>query len=61
VNKDGDKVMTEVTNKQLRYFLITPRLKHLFMSERTVRHMRWYKESICENVGVMGHLYDGEA
>jgi hypothetical protein len=48
-------VMTEVTQKQLHYFPITPRLKRLFISKRTVRRMRWHKEGICENDGVMGH------
>jgi hypothetical protein len=56
-----EKVMTEVTQKQLHYFPITPRLKRVFISKRTVRHMRWHKESICENNGVMGHPSDGEA
>jgi hypothetical protein len=49
VTLDDEKVMTEVTQKQLRYFPITPRLKQLFISKRTVRHMRWYKEGIHEN------------
>jgi hypothetical protein len=40
VNVDGDKVMTEVAHKQLCYFPFTPRLKWLFISERTTRHMR---------------------
>jgi hypothetical protein len=53
--------MTEVAHKQLRYFPITPRLKRLFISKRTVRHMRWYKEGIHENDEVMGHPSDGEA
>jgi hypothetical protein len=33
VTKDGEKVMTEVVHKQLRYFPITPRLKRLFISK----------------------------
>jgi hypothetical protein len=61
VTKDGEKVMTEVAQKQLRYFSITHRLKRLFISKRTVRHMRWHKEGIHENDGVMGHPSDGEA
>jgi hypothetical protein len=56
----GEKVTTEVTQKLLRYFPITPRLKSLFISKRTMRHMRWHKEGICENDGVMGHPLDGE-
>jgi hypothetical protein len=54
-------VTTEVAHKQLRYFSITPRLKRLFISKRTARHMRWHKEGIRENDGVMGHPSDGEA
>jgi hypothetical protein len=61
VTQNGEKVMTEVTQKQLHYFSITPRLKRLFVSKRTMRHMRWHKESIRENDGVTGHPSDGEA
>jgi hypothetical protein len=61
VTEDGKKVTTEVAQKQLRYFPITHRLKRLFISKRTARHMRWHKEDICENNGVMGHLSDSEA
>jgi hypothetical protein len=61
VTEDGEKVMTEVAQKQLHYFPITHRLKRSFISKRTVRHMRWHKEGICENNGVMGHPSDGEA
>jgi hypothetical protein len=60
VTQDGRNVTTEVTQKQLRYFPITPRLKWLVISKRTVRHMRWRKKDICENDGVMGHPSDGE-
>jgi hypothetical protein len=61
VTEDSEKVTTEVTQKQLRYFPITPHLKRLFISKRTTRHMRWHKKGICENDGVMGHPSDGEA
>jgi hypothetical protein len=61
VTQNGEKMTTEVIQKQLRYFPITPHLKRLFISKRTVRHMRWHKEGICENDGVMGHPSDGEA
>jgi hypothetical protein len=49
VTQDSEKVMMEVAQKQLPYFPITPRLKRLFISRRTMRHMRWHKEGICEN------------
>jgi hypothetical protein len=61
VIQDGEKVMTEVAQKQLHYFPITPRLKQLFVSKRTTRHMRWRKEGMHENDKVMGHPSDGEA
>jgi hypothetical protein len=61
VTQDGKKVMTEVAQKQLHYFPITPHLKRLFISKRTTRHMRWHKEGIRENDGVMGHPSDDEA
>jgi hypothetical protein len=60
VTQDGKKVMIEVTNKQ-RYFPITPCLKQLFISKRTFRHMRWYKEDICETKGVTVHPSYGKA
>jgi hypothetical protein len=61
VTQDGEKVMTEIAQKQLCYFPITPYLKWLFISKRTARHMRWHKEGIRENDRVMGHPSDGEA
>jgi hypothetical protein len=61
VTQDSEKVTTEVTQQQLRYFPITPRLKRFFMSKKTARHMRWHKEGIRENDGVMGHPSDDEA
>jgi hypothetical protein len=61
VTQDSEKVMTEVTQKQLCYFPITPRLKRLFISKRTAKHMRWHNEGIRENDGVMGHPSDCEA
>jgi hypothetical protein len=61
VTQDGEKVTTEVAQKQLRYIPITHHLKRLFISKRTKRHMRWHKEGIRENDWVMGHLSDSEA
>jgi hypothetical protein len=61
VTQDDEKVMTEVTQMQLHYFPITPHLKRLFISKRTVRHMRWHKEDIHENDGDMEHPSGGEA
>jgi hypothetical protein len=50
VTQDGDKVMMEVAQKQIHYFPITPLLRRLFISKRTVRHMRWHKEGTHEYV-----------
>jgi ferredoxin-like protein FixX len=61
VTQDGEKMTIEVTQKQLHYFPITPRLKRLFISKKIVRHMRWHKEGIYENNGVVGHPSDGVA
>jgi hypothetical protein len=61
VIKDGEKVTTEVVQKKLHYFPITPRLKRLFISKRTARHMRWHMKGICESEGVMGHPSNGKA
>jgi hypothetical protein len=38
-----------------------PRLKHLFISKNTTRHMGWHKEGVCENPDVMAHLDDTDA
>jgi hypothetical protein len=51
----------EVAQKKLHHFPITRRLKRLFISKKTTRHMRWHKEGIRENDRVMGHPSDGEA
>jgi hypothetical protein len=61
VNKDGEKVMTKVAHKQLHYMPLTPRIKRLFLSKKTTRHMRWHKEGLCENNQVKVHLSDSEA
>jgi hypothetical protein len=34
VNDEGDKVMTDVAHKQLRYLPLTPRVKRLFLSKK---------------------------
>ena len=47
VNEEGEKVVTKVTHKQLRYMPLTPRVKRLFLSRKTAMHMRWHKD--CTN------------
>jgi hypothetical protein len=61
VNKDSEKVMTKTAHKQLRYMPLTPRMKRLFISKKTARHIRWHKEGIRENDQVIVHLSDSEA
>jgi hypothetical protein len=61
VNKDGEKVTTQIAHKQLRYIPLTPRMKRLFISKKTARHMSWHKEGVRENNQVMVHPSDSEA
>jgi hypothetical protein len=61
INEEGEKVMTEVVHKQLRYMPLTLRMKRLFLSKKTARHMTWYKEGVRVNDQVMVHMYDDEA
>jgi hypothetical protein len=53
--------MTRVACKQLRYIPFVPRLKCLFISKNTTRHMRWHKEGVHDNPDVMAHLADTDA
>jgi hypothetical protein len=43
-NDDGLIVTMKIARKQLRYMPLIPRLKRLFISKNTTRHMRWHKE-----------------
>jgi hypothetical protein len=63
VNKDGASVTIEVVLKQLRYMPITPRLKRLYLSEETMKQMRWHKEGKhdSEDLDIMSHPADSEA
>jgi hypothetical protein len=61
INEEGEKVMTEVVHKQLRYMPLTLRMKRLFLSKKTARHMTWYTEGVRVNDQVMVHMYDDEA
>jgi hypothetical protein len=45
-NDDGLTVTTEIARKQVRYMPLITRLKHLFISKNTTRHMRWHKEGV---------------
>jgi hypothetical protein len=61
INEDGEKVTTKTAQKQLHYVPLTPRMKQLFISKKTARHMMWHKEGACENDQMMVHLSDSEA
>jgi hypothetical protein len=63
VNEDGASVTIKVVVKQLRYIPITPRLKRLYLSKETVKHMRWHKEGKRNNedLDIMLHPADIEA
>jgi hypothetical protein len=61
INEDSENVMTEVAHKQLRYMLLTPWMKQLFLSKKTATHMRWHKECVRENDQMMVHPSDSEA
>jgi hypothetical protein len=60
INEDGEKVTTKIVDKQLHYMFLTPRMKWLFISKKTARHMRWHKEGVRENDQVMVHTSDSE-
>jgi hypothetical protein len=62
INEYGVSVITRVVTKQLHYMPITPRLKRLFLSEETMKQMRWHKEGkLIEKTVVMSHPTNGEA
>jgi hypothetical protein len=61
VNEEGEKVVTKVAHKQLWYMPLTPRVKHLFLSRKTVMHMRWHKDCTDRQDGLMVHPSDGDA
>jgi hypothetical protein len=55
INDDGETVITDVAHKQVRYMPIAPRLKCMFLSERTAIHMWWHKDGERKNKEVMVH------
>jgi hypothetical protein len=62
-NEDDVSITTKVVIKQLRYIPITLRLKRLFMSEETMKQMRWHKEGKreSEDLDIMSHPVNSEA
>jgi hypothetical protein len=63
INEDGVSVTTKVAVKQLCYIHIMPRLKWLFLCEKTGQQMRWHKEGMhdSEDVDIMLYHADAEA
>jgi hypothetical protein len=61
INEDGEMVMAKTAHKQFRYLPLTPRMKQMFISKKTARHMRWHKKGVRENDQVMVHPSDSEA
>jgi hypothetical protein len=57
VNEDEASVTIKVVVKQFCYMPITPRLKWLYLSEETVKLMRWLKEwkRDSEDLDIMSH------
>jgi hypothetical protein len=63
VNKDGASITTKVAVKQLRCTPVTPRLKWMYLSEETMKHMRLHKEGKrdSEDPDIMSYPADSEA
>jgi hypothetical protein len=60
-NEDGEKVTIKTAHKQLCYMSLMSRIKQMFISKKTARHMRWHKEGVRENDQVMVQPSDSEA
>nr|GEV45276.1 hypothetical protein [Tanacetum cinerariifolium] len=56
-NTSGKKV----SKKVLHYFLIIPRLQHLYMSGHTAKQMTWHATRKCTKPSKMQHPVDGRA
>jgi hypothetical protein len=63
VNNDGASVTTKVAVKQLRYMLITLRLKWLYLSEEIAKQIWLHKEGKRDNEDsdIISHPADSEA
>ncbi|KAJ9567557.1 hypothetical protein OSB04_003523 [Centaurea solstitialis] len=57
-----EDVGNKVLMKNVRYFPLTPRLQHLYMSKYTADHMRWHgQRETSAHDDVLRHPADGEA
>jgi hypothetical protein len=63
VNEHGASITTKVAVKQLCYMPITPSLKRLYLSEETIKQMRWHKEGKrdSKDPDIMSHPTDTKA
>nr|GEW02383.1 hypothetical protein [Tanacetum cinerariifolium] len=59
--KDNNTSGKKVPKKVLRYFLIIPRLQHLYKSSHTTKKMTWHATGKCTEPGKMQHPVDGKA
>ncbi|KAJ9535265.1 hypothetical protein OSB04_un001636 [Centaurea solstitialis] len=57
--KDKNTKGKKVPNKVLRYFPLTPRLKRIYSSRHTAKHMTWHATGQCKEIGKMRHPVDG--
>nr|GEZ69287.1 hypothetical protein [Tanacetum cinerariifolium] len=58
MRSDGTAVFPK---KVLRYFLIIPRLQHLYKSSHTVKEMTWHATGKCTKPGKIQHPVNGRA
>ncbi|GJR57661.1 protein kinase, ATP binding site-containing protein [Tanacetum coccineum] len=57
--KNKDTTGKKVPNKVLCYFPLIPRLKCMYVSLHTAKHMTWHATVKCTEDGMMGHPVDG--
>nr|GEV83450.1 hypothetical protein [Tanacetum cinerariifolium] len=59
--KNKDTTGKKVPNKVLRYFPLIPRLKRMYGSLHTAKHMTWHATGKCTKDGKIGHPVYGMA
>ncbi|GKD72013.1 hypothetical protein Tco_1326103 [Tanacetum coccineum] len=59
--KDSNTPRKKVPKKVLRFFLIIPRLQHLYKSSHTAKEIIWHATGKCTEPGKMQHPIDGRA
>ncbi|XP_072081023.1 uncharacterized protein [Arachis hypogaea] len=58
---DTSNSSRDVPYSILRYFPITARLQHLFMSKTTAQYMKWHVDGVCHDESVITHPADADA